>query len=187
MSHKVLGEVVQASALGLPEPSETELWYHCLPVGEESAVMASGHQFSVPAAGLVTLPADPRSAHVNQEHDRTQVVGQFSQFKETPKGIYGLVDFAPTSTGKDALVLASRGLRKGISVELTDVVIRAGKLLKGTLAQAAVTVNPSFSSATVMASAADVGEVTPDLQDAAKLLNDAIAKLLAPEDRKSVV
>lgn len=181
MSHKVLGEVVQASALGLPEPSATELWYHCLPVGEESAVMASGHQFSVPAAGLVTLPADPRSAHVNQEHDRTQVVGQFSQFKETPKGIYGLVDFAPTSTGKDALVLASRGLRKGISVELTDVVIRAGKLLKGTLAHAAVTVNPSFGSATVMASAADVGEVTADLQDAAKLLNDAIAALLDEE------
>lgn len=177
MSHKVLGEVVTASAFNLPEPGESQKWYQILPVGEQSAVMASGHQFTVPSADLVTLPADPSSAHVNQEHDRKNVVGQFAKFQKTPKAIFGLVDFAPTTSGKDALVLASRGLRKGISVELENVVIKAGALLKGTLTNAAVTVNPSFSSATALASAADVGEVTDEVEAAVQAILDALAKL----------
>lgn len=185
MSHKVLGEVVTASAFNLPEPGESQKWYQILPVGEQSAVMASGHQFTVPSADLVTLPADPSSAHVNQEHDRKNVVGNFAKFHKTPKAIYGLVDFAPTTSGKDALVLASRGLRKGISVELENVVIKAGALLKGTLTNAAVTVNPSFSSATALASAADVGEVTEEVETAVQAILDALAKLKDDEEPKT--
>lgn len=184
MSHKVLGEVVTASAFNLPEPGENQKWYQILPVGEQSAVMASGHQFTVPSADVVALPADPSTAHVNQEHDRKNVVGQFAKFAKTPKAIFGLVDFAPTTSGKDALVLASRGLRKGISVELEDVVIKAGALLKSTLTHAAVTVNPSFSSATALASAADVGEVTADIEANVQAILDALAKLQEDEEPK---
>lgn len=177
MSHKVLGEVVTASAFNLPEPGENQKWYQILPVGEQSAVMASGHQFTVPSADVVTLPADPVTAHVNQEHDRKKVVGNFAKFAKTTKAIFGLVDFAPTTEGKDALVLASRGLRKGISVELEDVAIKSGLLLKGTITNAAVTVNPSFGSAAVLASAADVGEVTDEVEAAVQTILDALAKL----------
>lgn len=182
MSYNVLGEVVQASAFNLPAPGENQKWYQILPVGEQSAVMASGHQFTVPSADLVTLPADPASAHVNQEHDRKNVVGNFAKFAKTSKAIFGLVDFAPTTAGKDALVLASRGLRKGISVELEGVVIKAGTLLKGTLTNAAVTVNPSFGSAAVLAAAADVGEVTEEVEAAVQTILDALAKLKDGED-----
>jgi len=186
MTHNVLGEVVTASAFNLPEPGENQKWYKILPIGEESAVMASGHQFTVPSADVVALPADPASAHVNQEHDRKNVVGNFAKFAKTPKAIFGLVDFAPTTSGKDALVLASRGLRKGISVELEGVVIKAGALLKSTLTHAAVTVNPSFGSATVMASAADVGEVTEDIEASVQAILDALAKLKdEPESKDS--
>jgi len=160
---KILGELVKASA------QDRTLRYKVLPFGEQSAVMSSGHQFSVDP-GAVELPADPTSAHINEEHDRTKPVGWFTSLEETADGIYGDVSVAETTAGNDALALASAGLRKGISVELDNLVIRGGKLLKGRLVAAALVVTPSFGTAALASAlpiAEDEGDVADDLAAAA--------------------
>jgi hypothetical protein len=168
---QVVGELVTASSAEFPVENDRQKWYKILPYGEQSAVMASGHQFSVDGPGRVTLPADPGTAHVNEEHDRKRPVGKFSQFKETVAGLFGRVDYSQTTAGNDALVLASEGLRTGISVELDSPVIRAGKFFQGVLTGAGAVVTPSFGSARVLAAAADIGEVTEAIEAALKLLN----------------
>lgn len=171
MTIQVLGELVQASSADFPVENDRQKWYKLLPYGEESVVMASGHQFSVDGPGRVTLPADPGTAHVNEEHDRKRPVGKFSAFKDTAKALFGRVDYANTTAGNDSLVMASEGLRTGISVELESAVIRAGKLLAGALSNSGLVVTPSFGSAHVMAAAADIGEVTAEIMAALDKLN----------------
>lgn len=174
---QVLGELVTASSAEFPKENDRQKWYKILPYGEESAVMASGHQFSVDGPGRVTLPADPGTAHVNEEHDRKRPVGKFSAFKETVSGLFGRVDYSQTTAGNDALVLASEGLRTGISVELDSPVIQAGKFFQGVLTGAGAVVTPSFGSARVLAAASDIGEVT-------ETIKAALEKLNSPEGEK---
>ncbi|AYN55946.1 major capsid and protease fusion protein [Arthrobacter phage Noely] len=169
----VLGELVLASA------QDRTLRYKVLPYGEQSAVMSSGHQFQV-EPGAVELPTDPSAVHVNEEHDRTRPIGRFTSLEELPDGIYGTVSVADTTAGNDALALASAGLRRGISVEIGNLVIRGGKLLKGTLEAAALVVAPSFGSALAQASALPPA---PDQGDLAKDLEDAAAAIAAAQDR----
>ncbi|MDQ5821189.1 MAG: hypothetical protein M3540_07105 [Actinomycetota bacterium] len=171
MTIQVLGELVQASSADFPVENDRQKWYKLLPYGEESVVMASGHKFSVDGPGRVTLPADPGAAHVNVEHDRKRPAGKFSAFKDTATALFGRVTYANTTDGNDSLVLASEGLRKGISVELESAVIRAGKLLAGALSNSGLVVSPSFGSASVLAAAADIGEVTADIMAALDKLN----------------
>lgn len=176
MKH-VLGELVLASA------QDRTLKYRVLPFGEQSAVMSSGHQFSV-EPGAVELPTDPSTVHVNEEHDRTRPIGRFTSLEEAPDGIYGTVTVADTTAGNDALALASAGLRKGISVEIGNLVIRGGKLLKGTLEAAALVVAPSFGSALALGSALppaeDQGDLSDDLAAAAAAIAAAQERLAPP-------
>lgn len=165
------GEVVQAGGADFPVENDRQKWYKLLPYGEESVVMASGHKFSVDGPGRVTLPADPGTAHVNEEHDSKRPVAKFGAFKDTPAALFGRVDYANTTGGNDALVLASEGLRKGISVELKDAAIRSAKLLAGALTGGGLVVTPSFGSAQVLAAAADIGEVTAEIMASLDKLN----------------
>lgn len=171
MTIQVFGELVLAGGAEFPVESDRQKWYKLLPYGEESVVMASGHQFSVDGPGRVKLPAVPSTAHVNEEHDRKRPVGKFSQFRDTASALFGRVDFAPTTAGNDSLVMASEGLRTGISVELESPVIRGAKLLDSVLSHSGLVVTPSFGSAHVMAAAADIGDVTTEIMAALDKLN----------------
>lgn len=180
---KVLGTLATASAA---QEDTRQLRYRLLPYGEQSAVMASGHQFTVDP-GVLELPEDPTEAHVNEEHDSTRPVGWLASLEDQPTGeepgLYGDVELAETQAGNDALVLAKKKLRRGISVEIADPVIRAGKLLKGRLVGAALVVNPSFANAALAAAlptAEDMGELSTALDDAAAAIARAQSLAAGP-------
>lgn len=112
------------------------------------------------SAGSVTVPADVTGLPVNEEHDYKRPVGNFLTVNETPAGLEAAVKIANTRAGDDALELAAAGLRRGISVEIKNPVIREGKLVAGELDAAGLVVKPAFPDALLMA--ADFGELAPE-------------------------
>jgi len=112
------------------------------------------------SAGTVTVPADVTGLPVNEEHDYKRPVGNFVEVTETPAGLEAAVKIANTRAGDDALELAAAGLRRGISVEIKNPVIRNGRLVAGELEAAGLVVKPAFPEALLMA--ADVGELSPE-------------------------
>lgn len=135
--------------------------YRLLPFGEEG--YPSTGKLTV-EAGTLTIPADISQLPINMEHDYKRPVGRFVSITETEEGINASVRIAKTSEGDDALILAAEGLRTGISVEISDYVIRAGKLIKGILAGAGLVVYPAFESAQ-LAVASDHGDLEEELSE----------------------
>lgn len=182
MNLSFYGELVQASARNLPITSARQRWFKLCPYGETSAVMASGHQFSIPGPGAVILPQDPAAVLMNDEHDRSQQTGHLDALQEYPDGLYGRYLADSTPAGDKALDDIATGERTGVSVELEAPVIRAGQLLRGFLSHTGLVAKPSFDSARVLASAADMGEITSDLEAAAAKITGAISKLSKDDD-----
>lgn len=96
---------------------------------------------------------------VNVEHDAKRPIGKFARFEETDAGLVATVRIAATTEGNDALVLASEGLRQGISVELASPVIREGHIKSARLDAAGLVTKPAFADALLMAS--DFGDLDP--------------------------
>ena len=154
---RATGHLLAASA------DKRELSYLLLPYGEpgntnKGKVLAS--------AGTLEIPAEPLP--VNLEHDATAPLGTMD-VTETDAGLTATVHVAATRAGDDALEEARLGLRKGISVEVENPVIRAGRFIKGKLTGAGLVVSPAYPSALLMA--ADAGELTPDLEAAAAAID----------------
>jgi len=132
--------------------------------------------------GTVTWPTDVSSVHLNIEHDGIRPVGKATSIEETPQGIVASFKIAATSVGNDLLVEADEGLRPGVSVELDNPVIRAGRLIKALLTGAGAVTDPAFASALLLA--ADAGnlegnmdpieEAVTGLEDAVVVLEDAV-------------
>lgn len=177
MTVQIFGELVQASAQDFPVESARQKWFRLVRYGEESVVMASGHKFTVPGPGHVVLPQDPTAVLSNEEHDRAKPNGNLDKLLDRQDGLYGRYVAASGPAGDKTLDDIATGRRLGVSVELEAPVIRAGKLLRGFLSHVANVAKPSFPSSTVLAAAADVGEVTKDLEEIAASLNVAIGKL----------
>lgn len=149
------------------------LHYRLLPYGQEGSTSLGKMTAS---AGALTLPADPASLGVNLEHDYKRPVGFFASLTEQPDGLDTAVRFMNTTAGRDAYTEAKAGARPGISVEVKNPVVRAGKLLAGLLTGAGVCVRPAFPDALLMAS--DTGQLAADAQavaDGAQALADALA------------
>lgn len=113
--------------------------------------------------GVLTIPEDVSTVHLNLEHSDTRPVGKAVRLEETDAGIEGTFRIANTTAGNDLLAEVEEGLRTGFSVEFHDHVIRAGEVLKGMLSGVAAVVNPAFNSARVMAS--DHGELPAEEED----------------------
>lgn len=99
----------------------------------------------------------------NLEHDHTRPVARLVSTDETDAGMTGTFTVAETRAGDDLLAEASAGLRTGLSVEVSDPVIRAGALVAGTIDGCAFVTRPAFPSAQL--AAADVGEDPEDDED----------------------
>lgn len=152
--------------------------------------------------GTVEIPANLAGVHLNIEHDGVRPVGKAVRIEETAKGIEASFLISKTSVGDDLLVEAEDGLRPGVSVELDNPVIRAGRLIKALLTGAGAVTEPAFPSAMLIA--ADAGEMegtdmdpieeaVSGLEEAVVVLNDAVTPadveeaVVIVEDALSVV
>ncbi|MCV7539339.1 hypothetical protein M3D43_011485 [Micrococcus luteus] len=131
------------------------LTYKLLPFGEPGRTNVGTITVE---AGAVTVPEDVSGLAVNLEHEFKKPVGRFTSVTETEDGLEATIRVARTRDGDDALTLASEGLRTGISVEIDSPVIKAGRLIAGTLTGAGLVVRPAFENALLTAS--DMGEDT---------------------------
>lgn len=125
------------------------LTYRLLPFGEQGR---TSRGLVTAAAGVVTLPDTPGAVVLNLEHDPTRPVGRASSIVEDPAGLVATFDVVDTTAGRDLVAEAAAGIRTGVSVELSDVVIRDGRLIAGRLTGAGAVVSPAFPSAQLVAS-----------------------------------
>lgn len=110
--------------------------------------------------GTLTLPSDPATlAASNVEHDYRRPVGRCVELQEDASGLVAAVRPLDTTAGRDLRLEAREGVRAGISVEIENVVIRAGRLVAGVLAGMGHVVRPAFPSS--LLTAADAGDM-PD-------------------------
>ncbi|TDE91584.1 hypothetical protein EXU48_15675 [Occultella glacieicola] len=114
-------------------------------------------------ASSFTVPEDVTDLGINVEHERTTPVAKFARVEATDAGYEADVRFLATRAGDDALTEAREGVRKGISVEVDQPVIRDGKMLAGLLSGAGLCVTPAFTSAQLVA--ADAGELPDHMAD----------------------
>lgn len=152
---------------------DLELDYVLLPYGQEGGTSLGKLTAS---AGALTLPQDPATVAVNMEHDYKRPVGFFASLTETADKLLARVKFLDTTAGRDAYTEAKAKARQGISVEVANPVIRAGKLLAGALSGAGVCVRPAYPDALMIAS--DHGELAAQAQavaDDAQAVADALA------------
>jgi hypothetical protein len=160
MTNHITGELLTASV------DERTLTYRLLPFGENNPGYTNLGKVIASKGAINFANAIGRS--INIEHDAKRPVGKFTHIEETDEGLIATVRIAATTEGNDALVLASEGLRTGISVELTSPVIRAGHIVSGTLDAAGLVTKPAFASAQLLAS--DFG----DLDAALDQLEEAV-------------
>lgn len=133
---------------------ERTLTYKLLPFGEEGSTNVGK---VIASKGSITLPEDVNVLELNEEHDYKNQIGKFVSVVETDTHLEATVRIVATTAGNDALTLASEGLRTGISVEIANPIIRAGKLISGNLTGAGLVVRPAFKNAQLIA--ADCGDL----------------------------
>lgn len=155
------------------------LRYLLLPYGEPGRTSAG---LVTASKGSVTVPEDVSTLVANDEHDYKQPRSKFLSVTETDKGLEAEVRVLDTRAGDDLLAEAAAGVKAGMSVEIENPVIRAGRLLAGKLSGAGHVVRPAFPSALLTASDAgeDVGE------GAAGRAEEAAAEAQAQELREAL-
>jgi hypothetical protein len=142
-----------AGVLLAADPGTRNLSYRLLPYGEAGRTSLG---VVTASAGVVELPDDPGALVLNLEHERRRPVARGTALVESDAGLDATFAVAETTAGNDLLAEAAAGLRTGASVELADVVIRAGRLVSARLVGAAAVVDSAFPSAQLAAS--DVGD-----------------------------
>lgn len=113
------------------------------------------------ASGTVELPTDLSILNLNEGHAQTEPRGRITTITETPQGLMASFAIGKTTEGDTLLAsvdAASRGegAAPALSVELANVVVRAGKVIKAKLSGAAIVTKGAFPSASIFA--ADAGE-----------------------------
>jgi uncharacterized protein len=101
------------------------------------------------------------------EHDGRRPIGRATSFQETPGALIGTFRIAQTTTGTDALVEASEGLRGGLSVGasiLEHTIDAAGTMLvtAAELLEVSLVTAPAFSEAQVSKVAASAPDDDDD-------------------------
>lgn len=118
-------------------------------------------KFEIPK-GTVSLPLDASIVGLNIDHARENPIGRTATLTDTEQGVTATFSVARTPEGDAALADAASptGTRKKLSVEMTGIVLRAGKLVAGRIFGAALVAQGAFPSASLLA--ADVGTVPTD-------------------------
>ncbi|MBU4213555.1 MAG: hypothetical protein KJ792_02740, partial [Actinobacteria bacterium] len=108
--------------------------------------------------GVLTLPTEPVPANV--QHDPLHPVA-LTQITPDDAGLLADVTFLDTTAGSDALAEVDAGVRPGISIEVDNPIVRAGRLLGGLVDAVGLVVAPAFPSSRLLA--ADCGEPTTQI------------------------
>lgn len=145
-----------AGTLLAADPGSRSLPYRLLPYGEPGRTNLG---VLTASRGTVRLPDNPADIVLNLEHDRTRPVAICSALDDRDDALYATFEALPTTAGDDLLVEARAGVRPGISVELDQPVIRAGRLLSSALGEAGAVRDSAFPNAQLVA--ADTGDDTP--------------------------
>jgi hypothetical protein len=166
MTVALLGELLTANE------SDMTVSYNLLTFGEEGRTNKG--RVTVDSADVLEIP----SGHLpmNDEHAPEVNVGYLTA-SATETGVTASVKYYATPEGERAFQDATTGKRKGISMELLKPVIRAGKIISGRLAAAAIVKAPAFPSSMLLA--ADVGELAADIGDALAALETGDTALAA--------
>lgn len=138
---------LDGALLAADVPART-LTYRLLPYGEPGRTNLGTVTVD---AGAVAIP-DPSAVVLNIEHDPLRPVGRAASLVENATELVASFVVADTTAGRDLLAEAAAGLRTGVSVELSDVVIRDGRIVAGALTGAGAVVAPAFPSALLVAS-----------------------------------
>lgn len=135
--------------------------------------------------GCLTLPEDPSTLQLNDRHigDRILASGQTLAWEDDalvasfhvndgPAGDDLLDEVARATSGENVTGIE---LRASASVEVTNPVIRGGKLLGGLLSAVGAVVRPAFAGSTLLAS--DVGEL-PQAETTTNVVIDGVEYVL---------
>lgn len=113
------------------------------------------------SAGTLSI-VDAADFQANLEHDAGRPVARLVDTEDTADGIMATYRVLATTAGDDLLVEVAEGVRRGLSVEVDEPVIRGGNLMAGVITGSAFVTRPAFPSAQLVAS--DVGDL-PDEDD----------------------
>jgi hypothetical protein len=166
MTVALLGELLTANE------SDMTVSYNLLTFGEEGRTNKG--RVTVDSADVLEIPSG--QLPMNDEHAPEVNVGYLTA-SATETGVTASVKYYATPEGERAFQDATTGKRKGISMELLKPVIRAGKIISGRLAAAAIVKAPAFPSSMLLA--ADVGELAADIGDALAALETGDTALAA--------
>lgn len=174
---RIEGTLLEASA------DTRILRYRLLPFGE---VGRTNKGSVIASRGALTLPADPGELIANFQHDRNRPVSRFVSIEETDDGLYCSVRALNTAAGNDLLAEATEGVRRGISVELANEVIRNGHLTSGILVGAGHVVAPAFPSALLVAADTEPEPTTPTPVAPAPVAPSPAPPEATPEENSTV-
>jgi len=113
--------------------------------------------------GAFQLPADPTVLNANLDHKHDEPIARTLTMNDTDRGLFASWKVAAGPEGDELLAEIASGARRAVSVEATNVAIRAGKAVAGRVFGAAFVKSGAFPSATLMA--ADAGELPEDFPD----------------------
>lgn len=130
----------------------------------KSGLLLPYSEFGITSKGKVMASAGAlklaeKARLLTLEHSDKLGVAEFEGFEELEDGLHCSVRYLDTPLGNAALAEFDAGTRSGLSVEVDDPVIRAGKLMGGIIGGGSQVETPAFPSARL--AAAELG-VAPD-------------------------
>jgi len=119
--------------------------------------------------GAITLPEDPKTIKLLNQHDMKQPLGKATSFTTDEDGIYASFKISRSQRGTEALILAEEGLQSGLSVgvEVVKSKMKAGVMhvSAANLFEVSLVTEPAFKSAQVIDVAAeDTPEAVEEIQ-----------------------
>lgn len=121
--------------------------------------------------GTLTIP-DASEIFLNLQHQKDSRVGRAVSLEEREDGLHATFRISNTTAGNDLLEEVKDGLRAHLSIEISQPVIKAGRILAGLVSGAASVCTPAFKSAAVYAlTASDNGTTTSEKETPMELEN----------------
>lgn len=116
--------------------------------------------------GSISIPEDPKTIKLLNQHDMKQPLGKASTFVEQEDGIFASFKISRSNRGTEALILAEEGLQSGLSVgvEVIKAKTKGGVMhvSAAKLFEVSLVTEPAFKSAQVIDVAA---EETPEAEE----------------------